>query len=160
MVSFIVIFTSRGLIKKCREKWIPSSVGREVVVPRTWYVMMHRDAVHGRSSSQQQPNVEVPSYTHGAKFDSTPERLAMFCTPSLHICVNSLGNPSCVPLHLPIDDPVPLDRSTRFNYGGSGDPLRDAEALVSFIKMEDGLLSKDQVRQVTSCSACALALWR
>ncbi|CAM9798334.1 unnamed protein product [Ectocarpus sp. 12 AP-2014] len=35
-------------------------------------------------------------------------------------------------------------KSTRFNYGGSGDPLRDAEALVSFIKMEDGLLSEDQ----------------
>lgn len=37
------------------------------------------------------------------------------------------------------------DRSTRFEGGKSGNPLRDAEALVSFIKMEDGLLNSDQV---------------
>ncbi|CAM9579746.1 unnamed protein product [Scytosiphon promiscuus] len=35
-------------------------------------------------------------------------------------------------------------KSKRFNDGVSGDPLRDAEALVSFIKMDDGLISGDQ----------------
>eukprot|EP00752_Nemacystus_decipiens_P013364 g11833.t1 len=35
-------------------------------------------------------------------------------------------------------------RSTRFEGGKSGNPLRDAEALVSFIKMEAGLLNNNQ----------------
>eukprot|EP00903_Cladosiphon_okamuranus_P012012 g11279.t1 len=35
-------------------------------------------------------------------------------------------------------------RSTRFEGDKSGNPLRDAEALVSFIKMEDGLLNSNQ----------------
>lgn len=47
-------------------------------------------------------------------------------------------------------------RSKRFKDGVSGDPLRDAEALVSFIKMEDGLLNDDQVKFDGKCSTTAV----
>lgn len=39
-----------------------------------------------------------------------------------------------------------FDRSRMMSEGILGDPLRDAESLLSFIKMEDGLLTPNQVR--------------
>lgn len=87
-----------------------------------------------------------PSATHIERNSiPRPKNWQSFAKPH-YISAIRRTNPSFIPFLLPVNDLIPLDRSTRFNYGGSGDPLRDAEALVSFIKMEDGLLSEDQVR--------------
>lgn len=52
-------------------------------------------------------------------------------------------------LALVLSGPIYFPGSHVPDKGVSGDPLRDAEALLSFIKMEDGLLRPDQVQDAT-----------